>query len=40
MLYCPGLTIILLDTVVVSGDDVCCNVVFGTSIGVSVVSVM
>ena len=24
----------MLDTVVISGDDVCCNVVFGTMVGV------
>ena len=30
----------MLDTVVMSGDDVCCSVVFGTLIGVFVFSVM
>ena len=30
----------MLDTVVMSGDDVCCSVVFGTLVGVSVFSVM
>ena len=30
----------MLDTVVISGDDVCCSVVFGTLIGVVVFSVM
>ena len=30
----------MLDTVVMSGDDVCCSVVFGTLVGVFVVSVM
>ena len=30
----------MLDTVVVSGDDVCCSVVFGTLVGVFVFSVM
>ena len=30
----------MLDTVVISGDDVCCNVVFGTLVGVFVFSVM
>ena len=30
----------MLDTVVISGDDVCCSVVFGTLVGVSVFSVM
>ena len=30
----------MLDTVVMSGDDVCCSVVFGTLVGVSVVSVI
>ena len=30
----------MLDTVVMSGDDVCCRVVFGTLVGVSVFSVM
>ena len=29
----------MLDTVVISGDDVCCSVVFGTRVGV-VFSVM
>ena len=30
----------MLDTVVISGDDVCCSVVFGTMVGVCVFSVM
>ena len=30
----------MLDTVVISGEDVCCSVVFGTLVGVSVFSVM
>ena len=30
----------MLDTVVISGDHVCCNVVFGTLVGVFVFSVM
>ena len=30
----------LLDTVVMSDDDVCCSVVFGTLVGVFVFSVM
>ena len=30
----------MLDTVVMSGDDVCCSVVFGTLVGVNVFSVM
>ena len=30
----------MLDTVVISGDDVCCSVVFGTPVGVFVFSVM
>ena len=30
----------VLDTVVISGEDVCCSVVFGTLVGVSVFSVM
>ena len=30
----------MLDTVVISDDDVCCSVVFGTLVGVSVFSVM
>ena len=30
----------MLDTVVISGDDVCCSVVFGTLVGVFVLSVM
>ena len=30
----------MLDTVVISGDDVCCSVVFGTLVGVFVLNVM
>ena len=30
----------VLDTVLISGDDVCCSVVFGTLVGVFVFSVM
>ena len=30
----------MFDTVVMSGDDVCCSVVFGTLVGVFVFSVM
>ena len=30
----------VLNTVVISGDDVCCSVVFGTLVGVFVFSVM
>ena len=30
----------MLDTVVMSGDDVCCSVVFGTLVGVFVFGVM
>ena len=30
----------MLDTVVMSGDDVCCSVVFGTLVGVFVFNVM
>ena len=30
----------MLDTVVISGDDVCCSVVFGTLVGVFVFSGM
>ena len=30
----------VLDTVVISGDDVCCNVAFGTLVGVLVFNVM
>ena len=30
----------MLDTVVISGEDVCCSVVFGTLVGVFMVSVM
>ena len=30
----------MLDTVVISGDDVCCSVVFDTLVGVFVFSVM
>ena len=30
----------MLDTVVISGEDVCCSVVFNTLVGVFVFSVM
>ena len=30
----------MLDTVLISGEDVCCSVVFGTLVGVLVFSVM
>ena len=30
----------VLDTVVISGEDICCSVVFGTLVGVFVFSVM
>ena len=30
----------VLDTVVISGEDVCCSVVFGTMVGVFVFSIM
>ena len=30
----------MLDTVVISGEDVCCSVVFGTLVGAFVFSVM
>ena len=30
----------MLDTVVMSGDDACCSVVFGTLVGVFMFSVM
>ena len=30
----------MLDSVVISGDDVCCSVVFGTLVGVLVFCVM
>ena len=30
----------MLDTVLMSGDDVCCSVVFGTLVGVFVLSFM
>ena len=30
----------VLDTVLISGEDVCCSVVFGTLVGVSVFSVI
>ena len=30
----------MLDTVVISGEDVCCSVVFGTMVSVFVFSVM
>ena len=35
MLSCPQCPIVfVLDTVLISGDDVCCSVVFGTLVGV------
>ena len=34
MLSCPRCPIVQCDTVVISGDDVCCSVVFGTLVGV------
>ena len=30
----------MLDTVVISGEDVCCSVMFGTLVGVSLFCVM
>ena len=30
----------MLDTVVISGDDVCCSMVFGTLVGVFIFSVI
>ena len=30
----------VLDIVVISGEDICCSVVLGTLVGVSVLSVM
>ena len=30
----------MFDTVVISGEDVCCSVVFGTLVGVFVLSIM
>ena len=30
----------MLDTVVISGEDVCCSLVFGTVVGVSVFNVV
>ena len=30
----------MLDTVVISGEDICCSVVFGILVGVSVFSVV
>ena len=41
MLSCPRCPVVKwLDTVVMSGNDVCCSVVFGTLVGVFVFSVM
>ena len=41
MLSCPRCPVVqCVDTVVISGDDVCCGVVFGTLVGVFVFSVM
>ena len=41
MLSCPQCQLYsVLDTEVMSGDDVCCSVVFGTLVGVLVFSVM
>ena len=41
MLSCPRRPVYsVLDTVVISGDYICCSVVFGTLVGVFVFSVM
>ena len=41
VLSCPRCPVVkCVDTVVMSGDDVCCSVVFGTRVGVFVFSVM
>ena len=41
ILSCPRyLLYSVLDTMVMSGDDVCCSVVFGTLVGVFVFRVM
>ena len=44
MLSCPRCHNVrlysVLDIVVISGDDICCSVVFGTLVGVLVFSVM
>ena len=42
MLSCPRCPIVecVIDTVVISGDDVCCSVVFGTLVGVCVFGVL
>ena len=38
MLSCPRCPVYsVLDTVVLSGDDVCCSVVFGTLVGLCLV---
>ena len=40
-LSCPRCPVdSVLDTMVISGDDVCCSVVFDTLVGVLVFSVM
>ena len=41
MLSCPRCPVVkCVNTVVMSGDNVCCSVVFGILVGVSVYSVM
>ena len=40
MLSCPRCPVVKCVTVVISGDGVCCSVVFGTLVGVFVFSVM
>ena len=42
MLSCPRCVRLytVLDTMVISGEDVCCSVAFGTLVGVFVFSVM
>ena len=39
--FVPGVQLYsVLDTVVISGEDVCCSVVFGTLVGLFVFSVV
>ena len=40
MLSCPRCPVVQLNTVAVSGEDICCSVVFGNAVGVFVLCVM
>ena len=40
MMSCSRYPVVVLDTLVISGEDVCCSVVFGTLVGVCMFMVM